>query len=146
MNRLASAVSTVLAFSFTIGTGVPAAFAAPPMPELTASSDTVLVQQKRIIRRDNHRHQFERHGNSAYYNGHRGYRERRPGYRYYNGFWFPSAAFIAGAIVGGAINKSGRLSNAHVRWCHERWRSYRASDNTYQPLSGPRRACVSPYS
>jgi hypothetical protein len=33
-----------------------------------------------------------------------------------------------------------------VQWCANRWRSYRATDNTYQPSNGPRRACVSPYS
>lgn len=27
-------------------------------------------------------------------------------------------------------------------WCRQQYRSYRASDNTYQPFSGPRRACV----
>lgn len=37
------------------------------------------------------------------------------------------------------------LSAAHVRWCHNRYRSYRSSDNTFQPYNGPRRACVSPY-
>src|SRR5262245_4890085 len=35
--------------------------------------------------------------------------------------------------------------DAHVQWCYGRWRSYRASDNTYQPLLGTRRECVSPY-
>jgi hypothetical protein len=35
--------------------------------------------------------------------------------------------------------------SAHVGWCHERWRSYRASDNSYQPLHGPRRECRSPF-
>jgi len=35
--------------------------------------------------------------------------------------------------------------NAHVAWCYDRWRSYRASDNTYQPYNGPRRECRSPY-
>lgn len=38
------------------------------------------------------------------------------------------------------------LSRAHVDWCHARWRSYRAYDNTYQPYNGPRRQCYSPYS
>ncbi|MFC4625372.1 BA14K family protein [Daeguia caeni] len=33
----------------------------------------------------------------------------------------------------------------HIRWCTERYRSYRASDNTYQPLTGPRTRCVSPF-
>ncbi|MFC6486905.1 BA14K family protein [Nitratireductor sp. GCM10026969] len=38
-----------------------------------------------------------------------------------------------------------RLSRAHVGWCYDRYRSYRASDNTFQPYNGPRRQCVSPY-
>lgn len=37
------------------------------------------------------------------------------------------------------------LSVSHVRWCHDRYRSYRQSDNTFQPYNGPRKACVSPY-
>ena len=37
------------------------------------------------------------------------------------------------------------VDDAHVQWCYDRWRSYRASDNTYQPLFGARRECVSPY-
>ena len=35
--------------------------------------------------------------------------------------------------------------SAHVGWCHDRWRSYRASDNSYQPFVGPRRQCRSPF-
>jgi hypothetical protein len=36
-------------------------------------------------------------------------------------------------------------SSAHVRWCYDRYRSYRAWDNTFQPYHGPRRQCRSPY-
>lgn len=35
--------------------------------------------------------------------------------------------------------------SAHVRWCNNRYRSYRAYDNTFQPYGGPRRQCVSPF-
>ena len=35
--------------------------------------------------------------------------------------------------------------SAHVGWCHDRWRSYRSSDNSYQPFHGPRRQCRSPF-
>lgn len=102
---------------------------------------------RRDVYRASPRRGFYRQGNYAYYNGHRGYRERRPGYRHHNGWWFPPAAFIAGAIVGGAISGShGPVhSDAHLRWCYDRYRSYRASDNTFQPYQGPRRQCVSPY-
>lgn len=91
-------------------------------------------------------------GNYGWYNGHRGYSYYRPGYRRYNDWWFPAAAFIGGAIVGGAlaspapVYRSYRHSSAHVEWCYDRYRSYRASDNTFQPYDGPRRQCYSPYS
>ncbi|MEM1364713.1 MAG: BA14K family protein [Pseudomonadota bacterium] len=37
------------------------------------------------------------------------------------------------------------LSNRHYRWCHAKYRSYRARDNSFQPYQGGRKACVSPY-
>jgi len=91
-------------------------------------------------------------GGYAYWGPHRGYRVYRPGYYQYGGWWFPPAAFAAGAILGGVI--AGQtyaapvvgLSAAHYQWCNQRYRSYRASDNTFQPYNGPRRQCISPYS
>lgn len=41
--------------------------------------------------------------------------------------------------------RAGRLSSAHVQWCYNRYRSYRAWDNTFQPYYGPRQQCYSPY-
>ena len=61
------------------------------------------------------------------------------------------AAFVAGAIIGGAIANSntgyyrGGGGSAHVEWCYDRYRSYRAYDNTFQPYNGPRQQCYSPY-
>lgn len=83
----------------------------------------------------------------GYYRGHRGYRDYRPGYRRHNGYWFPLAAFATGAIIGGAVSgqSAPRYGGSHHEWCANRWKSYRASDNTYQPYNGPRRECVSPY-
>lgn len=93
-------------------------------------------------------------GGYGYWGGHRGYRSARPGYRYYDGWWFPPAAFAAGALLGGVIAGQGGpayaapvgLSPQHYAWCEQRYISYRASDNTFQPYQGPRQACVSPYS
>lgn len=86
----------------------------------------------------------------GWYNGYRGYRDRRAGWRYYDGWWFPPAAFVAGAIIGGALSADrgyyGNNWDAHVAWCYNRYRSYREWDNTYQPYNGPRRQCYSPYS
>jgi hypothetical protein len=123
--------------------------AAPALnPNVTAVTSDVVQTQSRRYDRDDRRNRFERRGNYGYYNGHRGFRERRRGYRQHNGFWFPPAAFIGGAILGGALSnqRAAAAGSNHVQWCANRWRSYRATDNTYQPSSGPRRACVSPYS
>ncbi len=58
-------------------------------------------------------------------------------------------AFAAGAIISGALANDrpppAAYGNAHVNWCSQRYRSYRAYDNTWQPYNGPRRQCVSPY-
>lgn len=102
---------------------------------------------------------FYRRGNNYYYNGHRGYRHSRPGWREHNGWWFPPAAFIAGAIIGGAIAsqpapvyrepapvyRQPRYGDAHMRWCYDRYRSYQSYDNSFQPNYGPRQECISPY-
>ena len=88
----------------------------------------------------------------GYWNGHHGYRDQRPGYRRHSdGWWYPMAAFGVGALIGGAIANQPRevapphLSTSHLRWCEDRYRSYRASDNTFQPYEGPRQQCLSPY-
>jgi hypothetical protein len=100
----------------------------------------------RSHRRHGHHHRgFSRHGGYGWYNGHRGYRHYRHGYREYNGWWFPATAFLGAAIIGNAIANQPRGGSAHVQWCYNRYRSYRASDNTYQPYHGPRRQCISPY-
>lgn len=97
-------------------------------------------------RQDRREARFERRNDGHYYyHGHRGYRTYHRGYREYNGYWFPPAAFVAGAIIGGAATAvvSG-ASSSHVAWCQNHYRSYRVSDDTYQPYSGPRQRCVSP--
>ena len=96
---------------------------------------------------------FYRRGDNYYYNGHRGYRDRRAGWRFQNGFWFPPAAFSFGFTVDGRdrydrYDRRDRVRNSdrHVAWCYDNYKSYRESDNTFQPYNGPRRQCVSPYS
>ena len=46
---------------------------------------------------------FERHGDYAYYNGQKGFKHRHAGYREYNGYWFPPAAFVIGGLIFGTI-------------------------------------------
>ncbi|MBS7540141.1 BA14K family protein [Ancylobacter lacus] len=105
--------------------------------------------QPRYQSRNYNRGYYNRSGNH-YYNGHRGYSRYRPGYQEYNGWWFPAGAFAAGALIGGAMAAQPSYAPApggggHVAWCQSQYRSYRASDNTFQPYNGPRQQCVSPY-
>ena len=161
MKKLMSGLlATTLAASFAVATVVPLN-AAPIVPQTeSAQSDVQTVQyqpwrkmgrhynradrriDRRIDRLDRQADaRFYRRGDDNYYNGYRGYRDHRRGYREYNGFWFPAAAFIAGALITGAINDAPRSGNSHAQWCYDHYRSYRAYDNTYQPYNGPRRQC-----
>lgn len=38
------------------------------------------------------------------------------------------------------------LSDEHINWCRERYRSYRPESNSYRPYAGGSRECVSPFS
>jgi hypothetical protein len=170
MRKLLSGIcATTLAASFAIASAVPVNAAPVFVPQAPAAkSDIIQVQSddrmwrklrrefrrearrdrrdRREFRRDFRRDRDDRYG---WYRGHRGYRDYRPGYRRHGDFWFPLAAFAAGAIISGALSSPPRrvyAGNAHVQWCYDRWRSYRAYDNTYQPYNGPRRQCISPYS
>ena len=131
--------------------------AAPIVPMVRGNLPTSDVQQVNHNSRG-----YYRSGSNYYYNGHRGYNHYRPGYRSYGDYWFPAGAFVAGALLGGALASPGpgyyapryyaprRVyrssgSSSHVEWCYNRYRSYDAASDTYQPYNGPRRTCYSPY-
>lgn len=141
----------------TFATGVVPAMAMPlpsgPKLEVNSDQNVQNVQYRRYYR-------------PGWYHGYRGYRYERYGYRrHYDGYWYPFAAFGAGALLGGALAApryyepapryytpaprtyvpAGGINPRHVAWCESRYRSYRAYDNTFQPNSGPRRQCYSPY-
>lgn len=151
MKKLSTALCAALAFSFLGSTAMPLSAAPAFVPKAPVSVSDVVDVQQRVIRRDRRqnfrRDRFERRGGRYYLNGKRGYNQPRRGYRQHQGYWFPPSAFIAGAIIGGALDNQSavRSGSAHVRWCQNRWRSYRAYDNSYQPYNGPRRVCTSPY-
>lgn len=116
------------------------------------------AERRRAERRE------ERRDDRRYRNGHRGYRDYRPGYRQDNdGWWFPLAAFALGAVILNQQNRSqaprqsytpsygswnhipsGNVA-AHDAWCDQRYRSYDRATKTFQPYNGPRRYCNSPY-
>ena len=75
---------------------------AMPVPASTVSKSSDVTQVRVVVR-------------YGYYRGHRGYRYARPGYRRYNGYWYPGVAFVTPGIV----IRTGRA------WCGPRWRRHR---------------------
>ncbi|MFC6492482.1 BA14K family protein [Ancylobacter dichloromethanicus] len=164
MKKLSIALATA---AMVVTSSVMPAMSAPIMPQTIAKPDSNIEQVQyrpgyrqgkrqgyRQGYRQGHRQGARRgywaSGGRHYYNGHRGYNYYRPGYRQYNGWWFPAGAFAAGALIGGALGAAASQpsyagGNAHIQWCANHYRSYRASDNTFQPYNGPRQQCVSPY-
>ncbi|MCF6112759.1 BA14K family protein [Mesorhizobium muleiense] len=91
-------------------------------------------------RRWRHRRHHRRHFNdSAIYFG---LGLGLPAYNYYSGPSYYEPRYYPPRRQ----YRTERLSSAHVRWCYDRYRSYRAWDNTFQPYGGPRQQCWSPYS
>lgn len=99
-------------------------------------------------------------GRRHFHGGRRGYRDyrrdRRRDRRRTRRALGIGAAVVGGAIIANEIARSRsqrryveppRSSNydRHVDWCYRRYRSYRASDNTFQPYNGGRRECYSPH-
>lgn len=125
--------TATLCASFTLP-----ANALPIAPKINSTAQNGLVTDAQV------RFDFYFRGGRPYYNGHRGYRYRRPGWRRYNGWWFPPNAFGVYRPRRYAPPPRG-LSRAHYRYCYNRYRSYRAYDNTFQPYHGRRRQCRSPY-
>ena len=154
-----SGFSAFIGMAMFATTFVPAPVVAMPLvkADIVQTSDVLQVQNRRHhdSRNRNRHHSRNRHHNRhGWHNGHRGSRYHRRGYRRHSdGWWYPMAAFGAGAIIGGAIannNNNNRPRDAginprHVQWCYARFRSYRSWDNTFQPNQGPRRQCLSPY-
>ncbi len=81
-------------------------------------------------------YRYRNNGGNRYY--YRRYPRVYP--RYYIGPAYPAYRYVAPRRYYGR----GPVS-AHVAWCYNRYRSYRAWDNTFQPYHGPRRQCWSPY-
>jgi hypothetical protein len=160
---LAGISAVVLIVSLTPAHAMP--LPARPTVANSAVTEVQYWERDRWERREWRRDAYRDGYRDGYYNGHRGYRERRHGHRYYNGYWFPLAAFGAGAIIGGAIAaqpryvepapryvepapayvERGDINPRHYEWCAARYRSYDSYSNTFQPNYGPRRTCLSPY-
>lgn len=120
---VASAISAIMAASSLL----PAA--AMPVIGKPAQPSSQIEQVKVVIKYGNWR-------------GYRGYHNRRAGYRRHtDGYWYPNAAFTVRVAPGVRV----KVGPQHTRWCRDRYRSYRTSDNTFVAVGGVRRVCRSPY-
>jgi hypothetical protein len=137
VSRILSAIS--LSAIVTLTSLSPAS--AVPLPTVSAPqvSNVEQVQYRR--------HHYRHHHRDRHYSRHyRRYDRHHHGHRRSN-----AGAIIgglaAGAIIGGALANSGHrsYSSSHGQWCANRYRTYRASDNTYVPRAGVRAQCRSPY-
>lgn len=92
---------------------------------------------------------IKHHHRRGYLNGYKGYRHSRPHYaRYSDGWYYPNEAFkdngttVRTKVISTAV---GDLPVNHIRYCQSHYRSYRLSDNSFQPYHGPRQQCTSSY-
>lgn len=161
MNRIMSSLmASALSLSF-VGAGMAPVNAAsiyvPLSQAASGSSDVQNVDwrpnRNQVLKRSWRGNRNWRGGRSGwravqnnrggYWNGHRGYRNYHRGYRRHGDYWFPLAAFATGALITGAIanDRPAYSGGSHEAYCYNRYRSYRAYDNTFQPYNGPRQQC-----
>jgi hypothetical protein len=157
MNRL---------FSFTLRAGLLAAglaalmtapVSAAPLARPTAtapSADVTLVKDSETLPPPSRNAWWWRNRGRHVDRGQWGHDDgRHDSWRYRNHYRGPSrSGFYFGLGVAPSLNYHvaprrvyRSSSSAHVQWCYDRYRSYRAWDNTFQPYNGPRRQCYSPY-
>ncbi|MGO4355456.1 BA14K family protein [Rhizobium sp. RAF36] len=145
MKKLAILVIS-LATAFT-GIAPAQAFPVVNIEKPQLASDIQQVRSPRIVR---HRNWNNHHWNNGRYHSNYNRRYYRDGYyhRHNNNTGAIIGGLAAGAIIGGALSAASQPryygGNSHTRWCADRYRSYRASDNTFQPYNGPRQQCVGP--
>jgi hypothetical protein len=119
----AAALSALMALTSALPAG------AMPVTNQPAKTSNQIEQVKIVIKYGNWR-------------GHRGYRAQRPGYRRHSdGYWYPRSAFTVRVAPRVVV----RVGPRQARWCRDRYRSYRVSDNTFIAAGGVRRACRAPF-
>lgn len=123
--------------------GVPA-FAAPAFVQRPAISGDLSTSNNGQVEKVEWRHHRNWGRHHRYYRDHhrRYYRDRHYHRRHHNNAGAILGGLAAGAIIGGALAAPRtRTYTSHQAYCASKYRSYRASDNTYQPYHGPRRQC-----
>lgn len=145
-------IATIVVALATTFPGVMPAHAFPGVPAISTSQARMPgveeVRDRRWIRGNHDRHNWGndnrwRYGNNRHWRYDNGYYHHHDNYA-----GVIIGGLAAGALLGSVLNAQPRSyygGNSHTSWCYNRYRSYRAWDNTFQPYYGGRRQCVSPY-
>jgi hypothetical protein len=151
-------LAIIIVSAITALSGVAPAQAFPSMgvSRVETSQPVEKVQYRGDMWRNGGHGYRERH-RRYYRDGYRGRHYSRYDRRYRHHHGSNAGAIIgglaAGAIIGGALAQPRYAppprryvsGSSHTQWCYNRYRSYRAYDNTFQPYNGPRTQCYSPY-
>lgn len=157
MTRLATKTATAAIASAFMAVSVLPAEAMPAFKPAPTTSENIQTVQYRGGYNGGYRH--DRGYDRGHHHGGKHHHNNGRDRRYYkqkdnNDAWVPLAILGAGAlIIGGAVaaNNNNRVpvnsgvNPRHFDWCYDKYRSYRSSDNTFQPYNGPRKQCYSPY-
>lgn len=141
----AMAVAGILSIGMAAAPASASALGAVSQPVTAAEGAGTLVQK--VDHKRHRKHHAKRHYHRKHWRRHHSrpragiyFEFGTPGYRrpYYDRPYYARPHYARPA-------PRVRATRAHVNWCYDRYRSYRASDNTFQPYNGPRRQCRSPY-
>ncbi len=134
MTKIFSAISLSAIMTLTsLG-----AATAMPLPAVSAPQIQNVEQVQYRHHRRHHREWRQDRRDRHYHRHHRRHRSSNAG--------AIIGGLAAGAIIGGALAAPRQsYGSSHGQWCANRYRTYRASDNTYVPRAGVRAYCNSPY-
>ncbi len=122
-----------------------------PMLAATQGVETANSVEK-VGHRRTRRH---RRAHRRFYYSHRRhgrrYRHRRGRHvHYHNGYYYAAPFWLGALAIGSAIHQPyyhppARRHSRHVRWCLNRYRSYRPATDTFRGYDGYDHRCRSPY-
>ena len=117
-----------------VGAAMPANAVTMPTLTVPATGQSDIIQ----VRDHGHGHGHWHHHHNRWGSGH-----RLHGSDSYYDDDSNSGVLFKSFVTGTLFNRQGSQSyyGVHARDCASRYRSYRASDNTYQPSRGPRKLC-----
>lgn len=124
---------TAAGFGLLLAAGAVMPASAITMPTLSVPVQSDVIQVHDHGHGHGHWHNHNRWGGGHRHHGSDSYYDDDSD----SGVLFKS--FVTGTLFSG--QRAQGYYDGHARACASRYQSYRASDNTYQPSQGPRRAC-----